>query len=379
MKILIDARLYGLEHAGLGRYTMNLVNNLLDLDKENEYILLLRKSYFNALPDQKNLQKILCDVQHYTLKEQIQIRRTIKSVNPDVIHFPHFNVPLGFKQKYVVTIHDMLMHKFKGKNTTNLPRLLYFPKRFAYNLVFNSAVTNAFKIIVPSNYVKSDLCRYYNLDLKKVDVTYEGVSVKNVRRTNDNEILTKYKIDKPFFVYTGNAYPHKNLSRAVEALVRLNSELKDPVSLVICSSRNLFTSRLQELVKTLNAEEYVKLLGFVPDEEVEVLYRKSLAFVYPSLEEGFGLPGLEAISCGTIALLSDIPVFREVYKEHGLYFNPYDFTSLFEQMKVVLQMDLDKRKKMVLEGKAYVKIYSWKKMVEQTLEIYKEAALNTSN
>src|SRR3990167_9619406 len=101
MRIVIDARLYGLENAGLGRYTMNLVQELAKLDKENEYVVLLRKKYFNELKLPRNWQKIEADFRHYSLTEQLKLPKMIKNIKPDLVHFPHFNIPLFFRGKYV--------------------------------------------------------------------------------------------------------------------------------------------------------------------------------------------------------------------------------------------------------------------------------------
>src|SRR4030067_3832085 len=120
-----------------------------------------------------------------------------------------------------------------------------------------------------------------------------------------------------YFIYVGNAYPHKNLEKAVRAMVLLNQESKTKVLFFIVSSRNVFTQRLERIISKFQAQEYVKLLGFVEDEKLRDLYKNSAGFLYPSLVEGFGLPGLEAMKAGALVLCSDIPVFKEIYKKYG--------------------------------------------------------------
>src|SRR6266478_8821121 len=109
-----------------------------------------------------------------------------------------------------------------------------------------------------------------------------------------------------YFLYVGNAYPHKNLERVIKVAAH------SKVMFYIVSSRNMFTDRLEKIIKKNNAENYVKLLGFVEDEELKELYRNSIGFIFPSLSEGFGLPGLEALKNGTVLLASNIAVFREI-------------------------------------------------------------------
>jgi len=373
MKILIDARFWGLENSGLGRYTMNLVDNLITLDNINNYTILLRKKYFNLLNFPSNWEKIQTDFKHYTVAEQIKLPKIISTQKSDIVHFPHFNIPIFYKGKFVITIHDLIMHKFRGTKTTTLPAPLYLLKRSAYLYAFSNAVRRAEKIIVPSDFVKQQLQKSYKLSEDKIKVIYEGVDQRPKLTTSRLSVLKKYNLHSQYFIYTGNAYPHKNLSRALEAIVELNKNSRQKILFAIVSSRNVFTKRLEKIINDLNAKEFVKLLGFVPDNELTLLYKESLGFVYPSLMEGFGLPGLEAMAAGTLLLGSDIPVFREIYKKNIVYFNPYDYTAIKKAMQSVLELDDKTREGVIENGRKFVKNYSWSKMAQQTLKVYETA------
>lgn len=178
-----------------------------------------------------------------------------------------------------------------------------------------------------------------------------------------------------YFVYTGNAYPHKNLKRLVEAMVKLNKDRsdKDKIYLKISSSRNVFTDRLKSLINQYKAGEYIILLGYVPDIEIGKLYENSIAFVFPTLSEGFGLPPMEAINSNTLAVISDIPVLREVYGNSVTYFNPLDVDSITSSLENVLNLNNKKRMEMINESKKYLKKYSWRKMAIETLSLYKSS------
>jgi glycosyltransferase involved in cell wall biosynthesis len=223
---------------------------------------------------------------------------------------------------------------------------------------------------VPTKFTKKELIDDYQLKEKKLTVTYEGLDNKFICRSAKKKILKKYNLDSDYFIYFGNAYPHKNLERLVEAMVLLNTLYKDKIYLAMASSRSVFTKRLEEYIKKNRADKYVKLLGFVPDQELACLLKHSLAFVYPSLYEGFGLQGLEAMASETLVLASDIPVFREVYKNNVLYFNPYDFSSIEKAMKEVIEMSSKERERLIKKAKKFIKRYSWTKMAKQTLEVY---------
>lgn len=360
MKIVIDARLYGLENAGLGRYVMNLVEELKKLDKKNEYAVLLREKYFNQLKFPKNWKKVLADYRHYTLAEQTRLPKILSDEKPGLVHFLHMNVPIFYSGKFVVTVHDLLMQRHRGAKSTTLPFYEYLPKLIGAKLVFKNAVKKATKIIVPSRAVKNEIINFYHVNPDKVVVIYEGV---------DSASLTLGgTIDRQYFIYVGNAYPHKNLERAIKAAISKR------ILFVIVSSRNVFTKKLESTIKQLGGEKYVKLLGFVPDRDLGILYKNSLGFIYPSLSEGFGLPGLEAFAAGTLVLASDIAVFKEIYKDVPVYFDPYDVDSIKVAMEKVTKMKSEERNRIIEKGQKLVKNYSWAKMARQTLEIYESCA-----
>lgn len=171
-------------------------------------------------------------------------------------------------------------------------------------------------------------------------------------------------MNKQYFIYTGNAYPHKNLSRLIDAVVMLQVNLK------VVSGKGVFIERLAKEIKTKKAENYVELLGFQTDKELEKLYKNSIAFVFPTLSEGFGLPPMEAIEAGTLVVLSDISVLKEVYQNSAIYFDPLDVNSITETLEKVINMPLQEREKKISFAKSFIKRYSWAKMAKQTLDVY---------
>lgn len=373
LRIAIDARMYGLEHTGIGKYIMELVQNLATVDNNNEYTIILRKNYFESLKLASNFKKIKADFRQYSFSEQILLPKILNGENPDIVHFPHFNIPILYKGPYVVTIHDLLMHKQKGFETTTLPPWIYLIKRLGYRSVFDTAIRRAIKIIVPSEAVKKELENYYHLNSEKLKVCYEGVS-ELATNVQISSLMAKYQIEKPYFIYTGNAYPHKNLKRLIEATISLNTERSIKAHTVIVSARNFFVKKLERLINDMGAEQYVRLLGFVPDNELGTLYKHSCAFTFPTLSEGFGIPGLDAFAAGTLVLASEIPVLKEIYGSHAIYFNPFDFSSIVQAMEFVLEMEPNKRQERILDARDFVKRYSWHKMAQETLQIYESCA-----
>jgi len=373
MKIVIDARMYGLEHAGIGRYLVNLIGKIEKISKENEFIILLRKKYFHDLRfNNKRFKKILADYPHYSLKEQFFLSLQLIKLRPDLVHFPHFNVPLFYCGKYVVTIHDLIKHESRGMATTTRFSLFYWLKYVVYLSVVWIAVKRAVKIITPSKFWQEELVKRYNLPKNKIVVTYEGAEEKFKRQkskgkitTQNLKVLEKYKIKKPFVVYTGSLYPHKNVERLVMAVKKINQDLK----LVIVCARNIFYGRFLEKIKKLQAEKFVNLVGFVPDEDLAGIYKEAEAFVFPSFWEGFGLPGLEAMALGLPVISSNASCLPEIYGEAALYFNPSIVEEIAEKIKMVIG-DAKIRETLIKKGFEQVKKYSWEKMARETLLVY---------
>jgi glycosyltransferase involved in cell wall biosynthesis len=360
----------------VGRYTINLIDELAKLDKKNFYSVLLKRKYFNQLKFPEKWKKVLADFRHYTFTEQLQLPRLVSEQKPDIVHFLHFNIPVFYSGKFIVTVHDLTMHR-QGTSATTLPLPIYYFKRLPYKYAFWKAVKSSVKIIVPSKTVKDEVVNYYAIDERKVKVVYEGLGDKFKEEEftgNVSKVLKKYKLEvQKYFVYVGNVYPHKNLGRAIEAVVEINRNSDRRILFAIASSRNIFTERLERMIKNLQAGKYVRLLGFVSDEDLGILLKNSTALVYPSLSEGFGLQGLESIAAGTLVLASDISVFKEVYKDNVLYFNPFDFTSIEKTMREALEMSPRQREKFIKKGQKFIQRYSWSKMAKQTLKVYKEA------
>jgi len=223
MRIGIDARFVGPEGTGLGKYTEKLIENLAILDDNNQYVIFLRRSNWDWLRlKSKNFKKVLADIPWYSLKEQIKLPKIFSNQNLDLLHFTHFNVPVFYRGKFIVTIHDLIHHRFRQESATTRNLYIFKIKRFAYRHVINHAVKDSQKILTPSNFVKDEIVRTFRIDPAKIVVTYEAAEEEYFRtsskfKVQSSKFLEKYNINQPFIIYIGNAYPHKNLERLLQA------------------------------------------------------------------------------------------------------------------------------------------------------------------
>jgi len=361
--IVIDARLYGPLDTGLGRYTKNLLIALTQLPNFSKYkftLIIYPERSAEIRSDLKNnFTYISTKLQHYSLAEQIWLPSLLSSLKPDLVHFTHLDKPILYFGKSVVTIHDLIKHFYKGRETTTKNPLLYWPKYFGY-LFMTRIVLKTSRIIVPSNFWRDYIIKKWNYPTENIITTYEAIDQNLI--SADKPIINS----QPYIIYTGNLYPHKNIKIIFSALKQLpNIKLK-----IICA-RNVFTDRLKKTIFQLNLQKQVEMLGFVPDHEFKKIYAHALALVHPSFLEGFSLTGLEAMSLNCPVIAAESSCLPEIYQNSVLYFDPYNISSLISQINKLI--DNPKLRQLLIKGgRQQIKKYSWIKTADQTLSFYEK-------
>ncbi|KKQ52553.1 MAG: glycosyl transferase, group 1 [Parcubacteria group bacterium GW2011_GWD2_38_11] len=371
MIIGIDARFFGLLGKGLGRYTQKLIEHLEAIDSENQYVVFLRKENFDEYqPFNKNFTKVLADYRWYSFAEQILYPRLLREYKFDLVHFPHFNVPLLYRRPFVLTIHDLILVHFPTLRATKLNPLWYWIKYVAYKWTISSAIKRAKSIIAVSEFTKNDILGEYPEAKAKINVTYEACDdLCRISSSAPHLILEKYGIIKPYLLYVGNAYPHKNLQQLIDAFAIVSSTFPD-MQLALVGKEDFFYQRLKAYCLKKNIVG-VHFLGFVSDQDLDVLYRFAKAYVFPSLYEGFGLPPLEAMAKGAVVVSSDHPCMREILEDAAWYVDAHSAEKFAEGIVNVLD-DKNLRLNLIEKGYQQIKKYSWNKMAKETLVIYEK-------
>ncbi len=371
MKIGIDARFFGPIGKGLGRYAQKLIENLEKVDQENDYVIFLRKENFaDYVPKSPNFKKVLADYRWYGFGEQLFFPILLYRQRLDVMHFPHFNVPLLYRKKIIVTIHDLILLHFPTLRGTTLSPLWYKIKFLAYKLTIGSALRRARKIIAVSQSTKKDILKNYSISPEKIDVTHEAVDpLCYFSLESTDKVLERYGIIGPYLLYVGNAYPHKNLEKLIEVFARLRKN-KSEMNLVLVGKEDFFYRRLKELVEK-NEIKGVIFPGFISDEDLSSVYRRCEAYVFPSLYEGFGLPPLEAMLLGVPVLSSDHFCMKEVLGESALFCDAKNNESLLKGLERIID-DQALRKNLIEKGYLQSLLYSWQQMAGQTQKNYQE-------
>lgn len=378
MRIGIDARFYGPIGKGLGRYTQKLIENLEKISAQgaHQYFIFLKKENFeDYIPKNNNFHKVLANYKWYTLEEQLKFPRLLNKYKLDLVHFPHFNVPLFYFRKFIVTIHDLILIRFPTTRNSTWSPLVYYFKFLAYKVVIKSAILRSNRIIAVSKFTKKDILKTYrSIPQEKIKITYEACEDYCMLSPNkDREILSRYDIIKPYLIYVGNVYPHKNPERLILAVQKLEIEGKD-IKLVFVGGKDYFYNRLKEFVLK-NKIKNVLFLGFVPDHELDILFHNSLAYIRPSLYEGFELPPLEAMAKGVPVLSSSHACALEILGDSVLYFNGEDIDDIVRAIKLIAS-DENLRRDLIKRGYSQIQKYSWKRMARKTLEIYNSIKFN---
>lgn len=349
--IVIDARLYGPQHTGIGRYTKNL---LLHLPPKFKYTLLVYPELYHEIRQTlgNRFSYVVTKIRHYSLLEQLLLPPLLYSLKPDLVHFTHFSKPILYFGRSVVTVHDLIRHFSRGSQTTTRSPILYWPKYFGYQIQ-SYFVLHRDHIIVPSNYWRNYIIDHYHLDPHKIVTTYEAVDTNIIHAPITS---TKPKI-KNYIIYTGNLYPHKNLRIVLQAIKKLPR-----IKLKIICGRNSFA-------KQLPPNPQIEFLGYVDDQKFRQIYQSAIALVHPALIEGFSLTGLEAMALDCPVIASNTTCIPEIYGPAALYFDPNSSQELVDQIEK-LQKSKTLRHQLIKLGHQQVSKYSWSQTSAATLKFY---------
>lgn len=363
MRIGVDCRLSGPQHAGIGRYIANLITRLPTLDSKTTWIYFVAdRKQAAAVAELPNVEIIVASVRHYSFLEQAVMPGFFQKANLDLLHVPHFNVALGYKGPLIITIHDLLWHEYKGRKVTTLSTGMYWLKYWAYRWVSTQAIERAQTILVPAKIIQKTITKYYPQVENKVVVTYEGVSGDFLNRGSRKKMAEKLPKDKKVLLYVGSLYPHKNVGLVIQAMKGLPD-----YHLVIVGARTVFQTQMQQTAKKHKVSSSVSFFGYLDDKDLAALMASATALVQPSLSEGFGLTGIEAMAASLPVIASNIPVFEEIYGKAAIFFDPYSLPSFIEAVKT---LDSSDRQKLILEGQTQSHKYSWDTMAKQTLREY---------
>ena len=358
MLIAINAHSIGTSTGGNQTYTENLIYALSKIDKKNEYIIYTSPGVTFELPSNYKITPL--NTTNRWLRGVDLIKRLKKDL-PDIYHSQYFLPPLCGCNS-VVTVHDVSFLS-NPKWFTSREKLIF---KF-----FNASIKKAKKIIAVSNFTKQELIKYCGIDAKKISVIHNGVA-DIFKSCHDDDtaskIKTKYSLPSKYILYVGRTNSRKNLYNLINAFYAFKKSDSADFKLVMVSEKN---KKLENLKRKLNLSREIIFTGYAPYSDLPYIYKAASLFIFPSFYEGFGLPPLEAMACGTPCITSNTSAFSEISSDASLKINPYDIKEMTEAMQKLIQ-DQNLRNTLIEKGLKQIEKFDWINTAQKTLNIYKE-------
>lgn len=366
MKVALDARFLSNRGTGIASYIWGLIEGIQKSTRipKDAFEFLVSKG-FDC--DDLSIRRRACDIPVVSLKQHILMPSYLLGVKANVYHYPHFDLPLSFGKKSVITIYDLkyikMSHLFHKRSRN---------KAFMMKRMMVNSCKRADAIITISKSSKRDMTELLGVSPEKISVVYCATDsfyheVKDVDKT----LLGKLGIDRPFILYVGELRPHKNIIRLIEALKR--SYNKDYMLVVVGKSYKDFNDPFAAAHR-LHLEHRIKFLMYIEKKELLHLYNAAKIFVLPSLYEGFGLPVLEAMACGTPVITSNVSSMPEVGGDAALLVDPYNTDQIANAIDSLL-LNENARREMREKGFEQNKKFSWITAANETFAVYQNVLI----
>lgn len=364
MHIVIDARII---NSSTGRYVERLLHYLELVDTTNTYTVLVpTKDLTFWLPTNPNFSLKACDYPNYSFSEQWGMKRLLDGLQADLVHFCMPQQPILYRGPHVTTFHDLtLLRTYNSDKNWLVFRL----KQLVAQVAFRVAARTSRVIIAPTNFTKQDLIDTLQVRDRKITVTYEAADVTT-------EALEPYEHPfQEFILYVGQQSDYKNIKRLGDAHQQLLATHPN-LGLILVGKLN---KAIEQNKAYFESKGYKNILftGFIEDSQRDWLYANTKAYIFPSLMEGFGLPGLEAMGYGAPVISSNATCLPEVYGDAAHYFDPTDTAAMAGAINEVISNDT-LRHSLIEKGHAQVAKYSWRRMAEETLAAYERAVTSSS-
>jgi len=360
-KIVIDARESG---TSTGRYIDKLLEHMGALNPKHDITVLVKPHRLDfMMKTTPNFTVQTTPYKEFTFGEQLGFWRQVRSFKADMVHFGKDHQPVLYKGRVVTTMHDLTTARFR--NPDKHP-LVFGIKQVVYLWVVRRVAKKSNAILTPTEFVKNDVVKFTHINPNKVTVTYEATEPIAEEAEPLNSLLGKL-----FIMYVGRPTPHKNLARLIDAfkiLQKQNPELR----LVLAGKKDANYQAHADRVKREGIKNVI-FTDFITDGQLRWLLENCTAYIFPSLSEGFGLPGLEAMLQGAPVVSSNATCLPEVYGDAAYYFDPTDVMDMAEKINEVIN-NAKLRQELSAKGKKQAAKYSWRRMAEQTLAVY-EATL----
>ena len=362
MKITFDAKRAFNNKTGLGNYSRSVITSISSILRDDQLFLATPKLNANIFNITKPNVKIIQpnNFQNHYYWRTKGINRQLEKLKIDIYHGLSNEIPLQIKTKSIVTIHDLLFLKY--------PQFYNYIDRKIYTMKSRFACKNATKIIATSQETKKDIINYFKIDEKKIQVIYQScnqVFINHSTSHNYTEFTTK-ELNDPFILYVGSIEQRKNLIFLLKAI----NKIKD-IKLICVGKKGQYYQKVKEFINNNQLNKKVKFLQIKNIEKLAHIYRHSRGLVYPSINEGFGIPIIEGMYSKIPVITSNKSIFKEVGGENSYYFQEDNLDSLIDQIKLIWY-DSNARNQRIEKNFEYVHKFNEKKQASQIIKLYQE-------
>ncbi|MBP9686403.1 MAG: glycosyltransferase family 4 protein [Candidatus Doudnabacteria bacterium] len=371
MNIGFDFRMGGTRHGGIGRYVSELLRAMVTQAKNDRFIVFYNDqsdpTEIALLHEQVNVELVLVAARHYSIAEQTVFLRVLQQHALDVVHFPNFNHPIFYKRPFVVTVHDMVHHRISGHKKS---RWLFFQ---AYKKEMEHAVVGSRAVIAPTEAAKADILSYFPDVAKKTQVIYEGTTLTEQSRQKVEAVKKQFLLRRPYFLFVGTLERKKNIVGLARGFEALREKYNLDVDLVFAGKADPHYPEEKFRALVGKHKDHIVFTGYVEDDTLAALYQGAHAYANASLNEGFGLPGVEAMHFGLPLAVANTAVFTEVYDDAAVYFDPTDPDDIANQLRL-LATDKQFYEQKQERAVARARMFSWERAATETLTVLHGAA-----
>ncbi|RKE02141.1 glycosyltransferase family 4 protein [Marinifilum flexuosum] len=377
MKIAIEGqRLFRTKKHGMDMVALELIRNLQKIDKKNEYIVFVKPDEDKCLQDTENFKIVELKGGPYPVWEQWALPRAVEKYGCDVLHCTSNTAPIFGKTPLVVILHDIIYLE----SISILKKAGSWYQKFGNmyrRWVVPHVVKRSKKVVTVSNYEKERIGKFFGFGKEKLTAIYNGVGEHFKKVTDEaylKSIKEKYNLPDDFFFFLGNTDPKKNTKGVLQAFADFNTQSSKTYKLVMLDYDKAELKRLLDEIGHPEQFENIFLTGYVPNIEMPAIINQCKLFLYPSLRESFGIPILEGMACGVPVITSNTSSMPEVAGDAACIVDPHNPEEITQAMQRIL-IDDDYRNELCRKGMERASHFSWKRMAEENLKLYKELTL----
>ncbi len=381
MRIGIEAqRLFRNHKHGMDRVALELIRNLQIIDTKNEYFIFVKPDQDNtAIKQTANFKIVEIPGGPYPLWEQFKLPRIAKLYNCDILHCTSNTAPYSKKTPLITTLHDIIYMEGSISKLLMSKASLYQKFGNLYRrIIVNKVVKNSKRLITVSNFEKENITNFFKLENKDIQTVHNGVNKTfkiSIDANQISRVKTKYKLPENYVLHIANKDPRKNTKKVLIAFKEYLKITNSTQKLLMLGCKKDDLKIMLKEIGAMEIYDHIFLTGYVSDEDLPIIYQLSDLFLFPSLREGFGIPIIEAMACGTPVITSNTSSMPEVAGDAAYLINPNKTEEICQAILKIMSDNIFK-KELIKRGLKRSKQFTWNntalKVLKQYKELYKE-------